>query len=136
MHITLEADYAVRIVDVLARQDSIIDARALSEHTGVPLRFSLKILRNLVTGGIAKSYKGAKGGYILARKPEEITLRQVIEAIEGPYQFSRCMGEEYPCTMGKETCICRFYGIFHDISLSVRNKLDEVTFEQKKSEAT
>ncbi len=131
MHITLEADYAVRIVDALAQEDKIIDARTLSERTGVPQRFSLKILRNLVSGGIAKSYKGAKGGYMLARAPEEVTLRQVIEAIEGPYQLSRCLGQEYPCTMGNETCICRFYGIFNDISLIVREKLDEVTFARK-----
>jgi len=129
MHITLEADYAVRIVDALAQEGGIVDARTLSERTGVPLRFSMKILRSLMSGGIVKSYKGAKGGYVLAKEPCAVTLRQVIEAIEGPYQFSRCLGGVYPCTM--ENCDCRFHGVFHDISRMVRDRLDEVTFEPK-----
>jgi len=129
MHITLEADYAVRIVDVLAQEGGIVDTRTLSERTGVPLRFSMKILRSLMSSGIVKSYKGAKGGYMLAKEPDTVTLRQVIEAIEGPYQFSRCLEEAYPCTM--ENCNCRFHGVFHDISRVVRDRLDEVTFEPK-----
>ena len=50
MHITLESDYAVRIVSRLARQGGRMDAKRIAEETGVTLRFSLKILRKLVTG--------------------------------------------------------------------------------------
>ena len=65
MHITLETDYAIRIVDALGRESlkggngikSCIDAGTISESTDVPLRFALKILRKLVSGGIVKSYK-------------------------------------------------------------------------------
>ena len=52
MHITLEADYAVRIVQVLAQSNKRLDAKTISEMTGVTLRFSLKILRKLVAAGI------------------------------------------------------------------------------------
>ncbi len=55
MHMTLEADYAVRIVDKLASSNEKIDARTISEQTQVPQRFALKILRKLVAGGIVKS---------------------------------------------------------------------------------
>lgn len=48
------------------------------------LRFTLKTMRKLVAAGIVRSFKGAKGGYQLARGPESVTLRQVIEAVEGP----------------------------------------------------
>ena len=48
MHITLEADYAIRIVQVLAQNQRRLDAKTISEMTGVTLRFSLKILRKLV----------------------------------------------------------------------------------------
>ena len=63
MHITLEADYAIRIVQVLAQNQRRLDAKTISEMTGVTLRFSLKILRKLVAAGIIKSFKGTQGGY-------------------------------------------------------------------------
>ena len=92
MHITLESDYAVRIVSCLARQGGRMDAKRIAEETGVTLRFSLKILRKLVTGGLVRSYKGTKGGYELARPAKDISLCDVIETVEGPYALSRCVG--------------------------------------------
>ena len=83
MHITLETDYAVRITGCLAAEKSRLDAKTIAEKTGVTLRFSLKILRKLVAGGIVKSYKGAQGGYELAKAPKDVTLRDVIDSIEG-----------------------------------------------------
>ena len=78
MYITLEADYAVRIVDCLARNAIRMDAKTLAAHTGVTLRFSLKILRKLVAEGIIRSYKGTQGGYELAIPAQEISLGRVI----------------------------------------------------------
>ena len=60
VHITLEADYAVRIVQVLAQSNKRLDAKTISEMTGVTLRFSLKILRKLVAAGIIRSFKGTQ----------------------------------------------------------------------------
>ena len=82
MHMTLEADYAVRIVEFLAAANQKVDARTISEETHVPLRFALKILRKLVADDIMISYKGAHGGYMLAHPAGEITLRRVIESVE------------------------------------------------------
>ncbi len=125
MVMTLEADYAVRIVDVLAHAGQRVDARTISSQTQVPLRFALKILRKLVAGGIIVSYKGARGGYALARGPEKITLRQVIESVEGPYMISRCQQDAYSCS---HTPSCRFQEIYDSISVLVRTKLDSYTF--------
>ena len=111
MHMTLEADYAVRIVEFLAEQGCKTDAHTIAEQTRVPLRFALKILRTLVSQDIIVSYKGAKGGYQLAHPAEEITLRQVIEAVEGPYVLNRCQHDEYTCghtAAGFIMCITRF----------------------------
>ena len=124
MHMTLEADYAVRIVDLLAQSDERVDARRISEETHVPLRFALKILRKLVADDLVKSYKGAHGGYMLARPGGEIALREVIESVEGPYMISRCQQDEYYCTH----TACRFHRIYEEISLVVRDKLDSYTF--------
>ncbi|MCI8497708.1 MAG: Rrf2 family transcriptional regulator [Clostridiales bacterium] len=127
MHITLESDYAIRIVYCLARANKRLDAHTISDQSSVSLRFSLKILRKLVTSGVVQSFKGAKGGYILAKNPEEITMREVIETVEGPYRFSRCLDSEYPCSHGG-ICDCPFQGVFDDISQTVREKLDQINF--------
>lgn len=129
MVMTREADYAVRIVEMLAQSNRKIDAHTISQHTQVPLRFALKILRKLVADGLIVSYKGAHGGYTLAREPGKITLRQVIESVEGPYMINRCQKDAETCS---HTTVCRFHEIYDEISLLVRNKLDSYTFESLK----
>lgn len=122
---TLEADYAVRIVELLASAGKRLDAHTISEETHVPLRFALKILRKLVVDGVVVSYKGAHGGYALARPAGSITLREVIESVEGTYMISRCQQDEYCCT---HTASCRFHQVYDEISTMVREKLDSYTF--------
>ena len=130
MHITLESDYAVRIVYCLAQNGGRMEAAAIAEQTGVTLRFSLKILRKLVAGGLVKSYKGAGGGYELAKAPDEISLYEVIEQVEGPYAISRCLSEEdYTCNRNRQTCgVCKFNRIYAEISETVTQRLEGIKF--------
>lgn len=132
MHINLESDYAVRIVNCLAGATGRLDAQTISEQAVVSLRFTLKIMRKLVAADIVRSYKGAKGGYELSRAPGEVTLYQVIEAMEGPYRFSRCVGGDYDCNCGNASA-CRFYGVFDEVTRTVIERLSRVTFEEPKS---
>lgn len=128
MHITLESDYAVRIVVFLAQERRRVDANTISVHTGVSPRFALKILRNLVACGIARSFKGTQGGYELNRTPSEITLRELLEAVEGEYVFSRCLGNG-DCS-NPDGSACKVRRVFGEITQTVRDMLDQVTVEQ------
>lgn len=128
MYITLESDYAVRIISCLALENRRLDAKTISDKTKVTVRFALKILRKLVAGGIVKSYKGTQGGYQLAGKPSEITLKDVIEAIEGTYSFSRCLDPDYECTRGMSG-VCCYQRAFSEISYNVRKQLESYNFE-------
>lgn len=127
MHITLEADYAVRIVYCLAQSGRRLDAKTISQGTGVTLRFALKILRKLVGAGIVKSFKGTQGGYEIARALEEITLKDVIETVEGPYALSRCVADEFVCS-NPNGPRCKFNEVFADISDTVNQKLESIRF--------
>lgn len=129
MYITLETDYAVRIVYCLAKENKRMDAAEISEKTDVTLRFSLKILRKLVGGGLVRSFKGVGGGYELAKPSAEISLKDVLEVIEGPYLLSRCNGSEFDCPR-KDSYPCIFHHIFRDISDEVNAKLARYTFEK------
>ena len=133
MHITLEADYAVRIVHCLAAaKGQRQEAKTISECTGVTLRFSLKILRKLVAGGLVNSFKGTRGGYELGVSPEELTLYDVLTTVEGPYALSRCVLPDYECSHSQEgscrCCECKFNAIYDEISQMVRDKLASVKF--------
>jgi len=125
MVMTLEADYAVRIVEYLTKHPERCDAKTISERVSVPLRFSLKILRDLVRDGMVCSFKGAKGGYTLAKPPAEITLREVVESVEGPFMLSRCQKEEYSCGRAH----CKLHSIYEKISEDVRKELNSYNFE-------
>ena len=114
MHITQESDYAVRIVYCLAREARRMDARTISEQMAISLRFS---------------HKGNRGGYELSRPAAQITLRQVIEAVEGPYRLSRCLGEDAgECSRGASGC-CAFQRVFGRISGTINRELEAVNFE-------
>lgn len=130
MHITQESDYAIRIVYCLAGSPVRRDARSISEEISVSLRFSLKILGKLVQSGIVTSFKGNRGGYELARPSSEITLKDVIEAVEGEYCFSRCLRGTSDCCSRGAWGTCVFQKVFAEISQDVNRKLSSVTFEQ------
>ncbi|MCI9457761.1 MAG: Rrf2 family transcriptional regulator [Oscillospiraceae bacterium] len=131
MHMTLETDYAVRIVSCLVTAGRRMDAKSIAEETSVTLRFSLKILRKLVAGGIIKSYKGTQGGYELAREPKEISLNDVIETVEGPFYISRCLGGDYQCGHNDTSsgCSCPFREVYDQISEDVSKRLKAFTFD-------
>ncbi|MBQ7782946.1 MAG: Rrf2 family transcriptional regulator [Oscillospiraceae bacterium] len=128
MCLTLESDYAVRIIGCLSAENKRIDAKNISERTGVSLRFALKILRKLVSAGLVKSYKGMQGGYELAKTPAEITLLDVISTVEGDYYLNRCREEEFVCTRGAKGNCC-YQKVFNDISQMVCDKLASCTFQ-------
>lgn len=129
MYITLETDYAVRIVSCLADCSDRVEAKDIARKACVTHRFVLKITRKLCAAGIVKSYKGAKGGYSLAKSPSEITLLDILEAIEGPYKFSRCLIDSSLCSRNMSGRCC-FQCAFSEITDKVTAMLSEYTIEK------
>lgn len=129
MYITLETDYAIRIVRYLITEGKRVDAQKISNKTDVTLRFSLKILRKLVLANIVKSYKGINGGYEFAKQdPSELSLYDVIKAVEGDCILSRCLDENIGCNRNREK-VCKVRKAFDRISNNLKKQLEEVTFD-------
>jgi len=86
MHVTAKADYAVRAVVELASssQDSPRKVDDVAQAQAIPVSFLENILTQLRSAGVVRSQRGPEGGYWLARPPEEVSLAQVIRAVEGP----------------------------------------------------
>ena len=127
MRITLESDYALRILTELAMHDSVVDAKTISDNTSVTLRFTLKILHKLVQSDIVSSFKGTKGGYKLKVSASEISLKNIIELIDGPIAMVRCLESAEGCALNKDKTACIYHHIFDTISLDVANKLSKIT---------
>ena len=127
MRITLESDYALRIISALAMHNEKVDAKTLSDEISVTQRFTLKILHKLVQNNLVCSYKGVRGGYKLNVSPDEITLKDVIELIDGPIAISRCLESSECCSMNPDKTACMYHHIFDTISADVSKKLAGIT---------
>ena len=128
MRITQEADYALRIVSLLAVSDAICGAAEIADRTGVPERFTHKILRKLLQAGVVRSYPGAKGGYLLLRDPRELTMLDIVEQIDGPMEISKCADDEYICSKnGSCKTQCIYHQIFREISHIIAERMRKLT---------
>ncbi len=104
MQITRQADYAIRAVLYLARlnpnERAATSTVAKEQH--IPPSFLAKIISQLSIAGLLHTSRGARGGVSLAREAKEISLLDVVEAIDGPILLNECVSENGTCPMGDE----------------------------------
>ena len=96
MRLTHLADYAVVLMTAAARRPNAarLSATELAGETGVPLPTAQKLMGLLATSGLLSSVRGAGGGFTLARPASEISLADIVEAVEGPIAMTVCSGHE------------------------------------------
>lgn len=92
MKLTSRSEYALlAVIDLsLSYEDGPVSARLIAERRDVPLRFLEQILHSLRREGVVTSVRGAHGGFKLAKDPHEMTVLEVVEAVDGPLQSSVC----------------------------------------------
>lgn len=130
MQITRQADYAVRAVLYLAQLGT--DQRAatsqIAQEQKIPPSFLAKIVSQLSVAGILQTSRGARGGVSLARDPENISILEVVEAIDGPILLNECVsGNGSSCTFG-DTCPMR--PLWCDAQAELVNRLTHTDFSQ------
>ena len=102
MQITRQADYAVRAILYLARLgDQRAATSAVAKDQNIPPSFLAKIISQLSIAGLVHTSRGARGGVTLARNPKEISLLEVVEAIDGPILLNECVEDEASCSFDK-----------------------------------
>ena len=131
MKITQEADYGLRVVIYLCKlgYGEKVESKVISEKEGIPLRFLLKLLRKLILVDILRSYRGVKGGYAINKLPEKITLKDVIEAIDGPVCVNRCVIEPTFCNLNK-TAVCVVHRAMTKVQKKLNAELESINFKQ------
>jgi len=99
MQFTKAEAYGTLGVLYLAEQSSkrAVPMSEIAEAQEVPEKFLAKIFQNLTKNGIVTSHRGARGGFTLNKKPGVITVRQIVEAIQGPYHLIHCLHDNECC---------------------------------------
>jgi Rrf2 family protein len=123
--VTAKADYAVRAVLELAAVDNgLVKGERLAQSQRIPLKFLENILIDLRHAGIVHAQRGAEGGYRLARDPAEVTLGEVIRAVEGPLASVR---GEPPESVEYDGAAEHLQTVWIAVRASLRSVLDDLT---------
>jgi len=135
MQITRQADYAVRAVLHLARAGNAERSATsmIAKEQNIPPSFLAKIISQLSIAGLLHTSRGARGGVTLARDPKEITLLEVVEAIDGPIQLNECVGNTGACTFDHS---CPIKPVWCDAQDELVTRLKNTNFAQMLSQPT
>jgi Rrf2 family protein len=129
MELTRKGEYAIRGILYLARQPQgkVALVGEIASACDVPKSFLAKILQDFVKVGLVTSSRGTGGGFLLARSADRITLREVVEAVEGPIMPNRCLIEEGAC---EKDGTCRVHPVWERVREQTVAILDGVTIEE------
>ncbi len=127
MLFTKSTAYALQALIELSKYDKPIDVSTISKKTQIPKPFLAKLLQNLSRNGFVYSYKGINGGFVLAKKPEEIKLLDIFKSLE--YKDTLV----FYCSKSKDDCtrnrghICELQPFFEEMEKEISQVLDKYT---------
>ncbi len=109
LKLTKKTDYALLAMHHMGflTERRLVNAKEIAELYHIPVEMLAKILQTLCRDGLIVSENGPKGGYALSRKPEEISIAEVVEAVEGPISIADCMQAAHVPCMQADTCTIR-----------------------------
>ena len=129
MRLTHLADYAVVLMTAAARREpsARLSATELAQATGVPLPTAQKLTGLLANAGLLSSVRGAGGGFALARSVTEISLADIVEAVEGPIAMTVCSEGRSDCALDAHCRIKPHMGV---VGHAVRGALGAVSLTE------
>ena len=127
-------DYAVVVLVQLDSSGGVTTSPWLAQETGVPEPTVAKVLKALAAAGLVTSQRGARGGYRLARRLEEIPVARVIAAIDGPISLTACVdGAVGGC---EALCQCPIRGRWDPVNQAILSALTRITLAEMRPEAS
>lgn len=131
MKITRETDYAIRALTFLAQHpQKPMDAKAIASMQQIPESFAFKVLRKLIKSNLVVSVRGANGGYKLNKLPKEITLLDIITAIEGEIALNGCLEKGAECPLKQINGYCRAHMELGRVQQVLRQELQRKSLEE------
>jgi FeS assembly SUF system regulator len=127
LRISKLTDYAILMMVEMTRDGEMLSAHALAERIHVETPTASKVLKLLAGNGLLESYRGASGGYRISREATDISVAEVIAAIEGPIAMTECSVEEGLCSQEDN---CELRSNWQRISLAVAQALRDVSLAE------
>jgi len=129
MQITRQADYALRAMLYLTRMgpNQRSATSQIADEQRIPPSFLAKIISQLSIAGLIHTSRGARGGVTLARDPEDISILEVVEAIDGPIALNECTHDPASCVFGEE---CPIRPLWCDTQSELVERLRTTNFRQ------
>lgn len=129
MRFSAKGEYGVKaIVDIALYSESVpVQVKEISKRQGIPERFLEQVMSSLKRAGLVESVRGAQGGYFLSRNSSDVSLAEIIEAVEGPLEVMSCTSEKN--TRCKEKDLCALKDVWSDVQAIIVEALDAVTLE-------
>ena len=129
MQITRQADYAIRAVRYLAKQgpNQRAATSTVAQEMKIPPSILAKIISQLSIAGLLHTSRGARGGVTLARDAKEISLLDVVEAIDGPILLNECVGDPADCVFSDD---CLVHPIWVEAQETLVKRLRETKFDK------
>ena len=127
LRISKLTDYAILVMVELTRNREMLSAHTLAERVHIEVPTASKVLKLLAGSGLLDSYRGANGGYRVNRQAGEISVAEVIAAIEGPIAMTECSVEQGLCSQEDN---CGLRGNWQRISLAVADALQDVSLAE------
>jgi len=129
MKLTRGGEYGIRGVLYLAKQEDgkVSMLSAIAKAQDVPPRFLAKIFQALAKAGVVRSHRGAKGGFSLARPAAEVTIKDVIEAVEGPIFLNICLAAPGECDRDH---VCPMHAVWEEAQQKMMEVLARTSFEE------
>lgn len=125
--ITRETDYGIVLTAFMAaHEQQAFSAASLARQRGLPLPMVSKILKLLTRAGLLRSQRGVRGGYSLSRSPDQISVADIIDALEGPIAITECSADTPPDCQSH----CSVSGHWYRINQTVRDALANISLRQ------
>jgi len=120
------AEYAIRAMLEVAAAEGKVQAttKEVAEHQGIPKVFLPKIVQRLVQAGLLRAHRGPAGGIALSRPPDQINMRQIIEAMDGPIALNICLILPGECP---RESICPVHEIWIEVQRNLLESLESIT---------
>jgi len=126
MRVSTRGRYGLRAMLELARSfgDAPVVMADLADREGLSRKYLHTLLTGLKAAGLARSVRGAGGGFVLAREPSEIKLQEVLQALEGSLCLVDCVADERACDRANG---CTARGVWQELSGAIESVLDNLT---------
>ena len=129
LRFTKRADYGLMAIHHIAVHEEFgaVSAKRIAEEFSIPPELLAKILQRLARERLIVSQNGPRGGYVLARRPVEITVGQVVRALEGPINIVECLEEDSDCP---QMARCNLRRPVQKIQVAISQLLDTMTLAE------